>query len=505
MKELIKNILREQKSEILYLPGDKKWEYTLIDDVWHTRHKGSDKKWLSLGDDKWEKTTKKLDKAFLSKNPDQVKGKSERHQFVKLDYDTDSAWKAFRKQNEDRMKQYLEDYKWDMLMTYLEIPEEDSEEPQVILDLNAMVEAIEAGKSDRQIMKSKQFKNLKLDKEKLAFWRKQYDKPEIKSIWVRGKDKINKWLKGLVKDEDVVVVKENTNRNLIKKVIKEEVIDVTSFQEEVFSLPLEQRKAVIRGLETLLVSKQNEDKLNEQINYKGIPELKAHSTIGKIFKWFKRYITDKATNFLINASMSEVKDTIQMLKVLDPTDMSGIFKPKAMYLGGGIDFAEDGASWRTKIEEFYGPDHIVKDERLLELVTTGKLDFKGLEYPTILNPLRAETVRAEDPQFQEMFAKWKANELTGEDMVIFQEKIREQIVHQDLYMLQVCDTNLISFDGTAGAGTFGEAQISALKNQQVFIWLNKGMKMSNISPWLFPSITKILKEDELWPFLERLQ
>ena len=107
-------------------------------------------------------------------------------------------------------------------------------------------------------------------------------------------------------------------RNLIKRIIKEEVGDVVSFQDEVFELPLAQRQAVVRGLETLLVSKEGED-LSEQINYKGIPELKATSTIGKIFKWFKRYITDKATNFLINASMSEIKDTIQMLKVLDPT------------------------------------------------------------------------------------------------------------------------------------------------------------------------------------------
>ena len=298
---------------------------------------------------------------------------------------------------------------------------------------------------------------------------------------------------------------ENNQNKIVKKVIKEQTVDITSFQDEVFELPLEKRQAVLRGLKTLLVNKGNEESLEEQINYRGIPELKASTTIGKIFKWFKRYITDKATNFLINASMSEIKDTIQMLNVLDPTDMSGIFKPKAMYLGGGIDFAEDGASWRTRVEEFYGPDHVVKDERLYELVTGGKLDFKGLKIPALLNPLRAETVRAEDPEFGEMFGKWKKNELTPEDMVIFQEKIREQIVHQDLYMLQVCDTNLISFDGTAGAGTFGEAQISALKNQQVFIWLNKGMKMSNISPWLFPSITKILKGDELWPFLEKLK
>ena len=294
-------------------------------------------------------------------------------------------------------------------------------------------------------------------------------------------------------------------KNLIKKTLREHTLtNVDEFKDEIFELPFEQRKSVLRGLETL-ASVKNQENLEEQIKYGGIPELKATSTLGKIFKWFKRYITDKATNYLINASMNEIKDTIHMLKVLDPTDMSGIFKPKAMYLGGGIDFAEDGASWRTKVEEFFGQEYVVKDERLKLLVTTGNLNYSGLKTPAILNPLRAETVRAEDPEFQEMFGKWKANELTDDDMLIFKEKIREQIVHQDLYMLQVCDTNLVSFDGTAGAGTYGEAQISALKNQQVFIWLNKGLKMSNISPWLFPSITKILKDDELWPFLENFK
>ena len=58
---------------------------------------------------------------------------------------------------------------------------------------------------------------------------------------------------------------------------------------------------------------------------------------------------------------------------------------------------------------------------------------------------------------------------------------------------------IINFDGTAGAGTFGEAQISTLKNQQVFLWLTNGMKLSNVSPWLLPSITKVLVDDELWP------
>ena len=292
---------------------------------------------------------------------------------------------------------------------------------------------------------------------------------------------------------------------LVKKILKEDFDGTMSeFKDEIFDLSFEERKSILRGLETLAAIKDS-DSLEERINYKGIPEMRANTTFGKVVKWFKRYITDKATNFLINASMNEIKDTIHMVKVLDPTDMTGLFNPKAMYLGGGIDFAEDGASWRTKVEEFFGSDNVVKDERLLKLVTTGDLDFSGIKYPAILNPLRAETVRAEDPEFQEMFGRWKSNELTDDDMIIFKEKIRAQIVHQDLYMLQVCDTNLVSFDGTAGAGTFGEAQVSALKNQQVFIWLNKGQKMSNISPWLFPSITKIIKDDEIWPFLENFK
>jgi hypothetical protein len=186
---------------------------------------------------------------------------------------------------------------------------------------------------------------------------------------------------------------------------------------------------------------------------------------------------------------------------MDPTSTTGNFKPKAMYLGGGIDFAKDAVSWRSKVEDFYGSNHVVEGERLLELITNGTLSYEGLSTPALLNPMRAETVRKEDFEIQDLFKKWKSDNLSPEEFQIFQERIREQIVHQDLYMLQVCDTNLINFDGSAGAGTFGEAQISALKNQQVFLWLTNGMKLSNVSPWLLPSVTKVLIEDELWPFL----
>jgi hypothetical protein len=294
-------------------------------------------------------------------------------------------------------------------------------------------------------------------------------------------------------------------KDLIKKILREEVVDINDIQDELLTMPLVARQKLLDDLTDVVSVDEEYINMDEQISYKGIPEIKAKTTVGKILKWVKRYITDKATNFLINASMGEIKDTINLLKVMDPTDTTAIFTPKAMYLGGGIDFAKDALSWREQVEEFFGPNNVVKDERLFKLVNTGEFSLDGLSTPALLNPLRAETVRDEDNEFQELFKKWKSNELSPEDFQVFQEKIRENIVHQDLYMLQVCDTNLINFDGTAGAGTFGEAQISALKNQQVFLWLTNGMKLSNVSPWLIPSITKVLVDDELWPFLENFK
>ena len=294
-------------------------------------------------------------------------------------------------------------------------------------------------------------------------------------------------------------------KGLIKRILREEVIGIDDIQDELMMMPLEVRQKLLDDLVDVVSIEEEYTNMDEQISYKGIPEIKAKTTVGKLLKWVKRYITDKATNFLINASMNEIKDTIDLLKVMDPTDTTSIFTPKAMYLGGGIDFAKDALSWRTKVEEFFGDGHEVKGDRLLNLVTSGDFSFDGLSTPALLNPLRAETVRDEDDEFQSLFKKWKSNELSPDDFKIFQEKIRELIVHQDLYMLQVCDTNLINFDGTAGAGTFGEAQISALKNQQVFLWLTNGMKLSNVSPWLIPSITKVLVDDELWPFLENFK
>ena len=101
-------------------------------------------------------------------------------------------------------------------------------------------------------------------------------------------------------------------KKLIKKILKEEVVDITDIQDELLMMPLEARQKLRDDLtDTMSMDAEEEyTTIDEQISYKGIPEIKAKTTIGKLLKWVKRYITDKATNFLINASMDEIKQTI---------------------------------------------------------------------------------------------------------------------------------------------------------------------------------------------------
>ena len=143
-------------------------------------------------------------------------------------------------------------------------------------------------------------------------------------------------------------------KGLIKRILREEVVGIDDIQDELMMMPLDARQKLLDDLVDVVSVDEEYINMDEQISYRGIPEIKAETTIGKLLKWVKRYITDKATNFLINASMNEIKDTINLLKVMDPTDTTSIFTPKAMYLGGGIDFAKDAVSWRGKVEQFFG-------------------------------------------------------------------------------------------------------------------------------------------------------
>jgi len=133
----------------------------------------------------------------------------EREKMQTVSLKVSDPWPEFRKQNAKRFKDMIDAADWELFLHGLEIPEEDSEEPQVIKDLNVLVKAIEEGKKDNYLMRTKNFKRLNLDKEKLAFWRNHLNKPEVQSVWARTKGKIKKWLDGLEKG-DAVAIKEQT-------------------------------------------------------------------------------------------------------------------------------------------------------------------------------------------------------------------------------------------------------------------------------------------------------
>ena len=104
-------------------------------------------------------------------------------------------------------------------------------------------------------------------------------------------------------------------KGLIKRILREEVVGISDIQDELMMMPLDARQKLLDDLVDVVSVEEEYINMDEQISYKGIPEIKAKTTIGKVLKWIKRYITDKATNFLINASMNEIKDTINLLKV----------------------------------------------------------------------------------------------------------------------------------------------------------------------------------------------
>lgn len=238
-------------------------------------------------------------------------------------------------------------------------------------------------------------------------------------------------------------------------------------------------------------------------------------TVKWILKWFLKH--------LINSKLKSHPKLTSNINPLDPTDLSDIKKLKAIYLGGGIDFAMDnGKGWREQVEEYFGDEHIVSDEDTIKIGLGKKIDTSKYKKPMLINPLRNEPDR-DDPNdaFAQMFQKWKKGELNDihHDNVdnnkwkSWVNTINEMIKVSDLHLLNFCDANLVKYDLTAGDGTKGELQMSDWSNHKVFLWLgydtihDKKMKtVKNISPWTLPIANKILRtEEDGWKFLEAIK
>ena len=261
--------------------------------------------------------------------------------------------------------------------------------------------------------------------------------------------------------------------------------------DDVLNLPLEQRQQVKASLEQIADVKSNES-LNE-----GLGDI-YRAAVSRLKKWLGK----KAVSFLINLSQNDLNQKIDMLSMLDPTDFSDISEAEVIYLGGGIDkTSEEGAAgWRDMIEAYFGMDHVVKGEDMITLARDGKLNKKNYPKPLIMNPMRNELVRTNDPKFAEIFRKWKAGELdqetNPEEWKYWANVINKEIHAPDLRIVNACDTNLVKLDPAAGAGTLGEMQVSALRGLNLFVWLDNGYTVKDISPWLIPTVTKLVRSDE---------
>lgn len=312
----------------------------------------------------------------------------------------------------------------------------------------------------------------------------------------------------------------------------------------VFNLSLEQRKDV-KYLLSSIVEGENieESKLNESL-FQGLKD--------KVLRWLNK----KVFTWLINQSEKELVNIIDTLTVLDPSDLSNLkVKPEIIYLGGGIDKTPDnykitdnvdeilskikeiapqkfkdfhsgtnvveverrtnldflgdlkqflepiggGGNWRYDIENFFGDDHVVKDEHMENLSKTGKIKKSDFPKPIIVNPLRSEANKRMNPRWVDVYRKWKEGDLEDEeDIAFFKKELISGIVTPDLRMVNICDTNFIRLDGTHGAGTLGEAEMSRFRKQNMFIWIAGGYELSDLSPWIMPGITKLLRsEDEV--------
>jgi len=276
--------------------------------------------------------------------------------------------------------------------------------------------------------------------------------------------------------------------------------------ESLFFLPLEERKKLEVELKKLGYA-------NESVREGFLSNI-----INKLHNW----LSDKALKYLINNKARMLPKMLEGLKVLDPTDLSGLKPIKAMYLGGGIDFAFDfGGGWREEVEELFGLDHVVTGEDVYALGSSKKIDTDKYNKPMILNPLNIEPNRS-DPNtaFAQMFTKWKEGQLNkaksddtlDKNWAEWVKTINKEIKIPDLHILRFCDANLVKYDSVAGDGTKGELQLSDWAGQQIFLWLGQKtvegdmFEVKNVSPWSLPLATKILRgDDEAWLFLEALK
>ena len=271
-------------------------------------------------------------------------------------------------------------------------------------------------------------------------------------------------------------------------------IEEIEILDEILNMPLTAR----RELKDTLKSIPKKGNLNENV-------------FTDLFDKFKSWLNKKAIDWLINHNEKEISKRIDLLNLVDPTDFTNIKSVEGIYLGGGIDKTKPDSEvkfWREETEQFFGESHIVQGEDIIKLGKTGEIDKSKFPKPMILNPMRNELVRFKG-DFKKALDTWKSggfNEMdpgsSEEDLWKYWAKTANTtMTNPDRRIIMQCDTNLISTNAGAGMGTWGEAELTAYANMNMFVWLNDGWSIKDISPWLVPSVTKIVRNKEEYNLL----
>ena len=109
---------------------------------------------------------------------------------------------------------------------------------------------------------------------------------------------------------ELEMITEEKIRKHIRKILKEEVVDITDIQDELLMMPFEARQKLRDDLADAVDMDTEEEyvEMDEQISYKGIPEIKAKTTVGKLIifpssLWHYASYKDESERIIISSNM----------------------------------------------------------------------------------------------------------------------------------------------------------------------------------------------------------
>jgi len=288
------------------------------------------------------------------------------------------------------------------------------------------------------------------------------------------------------------------------------------FLDKVLALPHDEIMELRDDIEEMV----EKEEINESIS----------SFLNNMKNKFNNWFDDKLFSFLINRKKSFYTELVDKLNLFDLENLDDVvdafpnFKIRSMYLAGGMDDAEDtGKGWREELEFEFEVNHPGKVSSEVEEIEVGDKTLKpayvvdGIfldellddestlklyDTPALFNPVRKEVDRNKDDQFDNAIDVMKTPGFDPEEnekpYKFFQKTFSDSIEPDDEHLLRISDVVFLGYDETAGAGTYGELELTSLIRKPVFTWLVNGYtnNMGKFKLWNIPHLSKIARNPD---------